>query len=88
MLRCGMRAEDLCADVVRTETLVRLYAGAVLPVDTDDLDEVTVMPPDVPKKIGRPKGRRFEGCLEGAKGKYCCSVCGQAGHNKRSCTAN
>ena len=64
MLKHGIPAEDLCLDVVKTETLVRLYSGTVLPIDSNDLEEVTLIPPEVPKKIGRPRGKRIKNHLE------------------------
>ena len=86
LLKHGMPAEDLCTDMAKTDTLVRLYSATVFPVDSDDLEEMTVIPPEVPKKIGRPKGKRIKNRLEKTtRGKNCCSLCGEVGHNKRTC---
>ena len=85
MLKHGIPAEDFCLDVVKTETLVRLYSGTVLPIDSDDLEEVTIIPPEVPKKIGRPRGKRIKNHLEKSAKENRCSLCGTVGHNKRTC---
>ena len=87
MIKNGIPAETLCLDLAKTETLVRLYSAAIYPVDNDGLDEVTLIGPDPPKKIGRPKGRRMRSSLEQQPvRRNRCSACGKMGHNKRSCT--
>ena len=86
LLKHEMPAEDLCTDMAKTDTLVRLYSATVFPVDSEDLEEMAVIPPEVPKKIGRPKGKRIKNRLEKTtRGKNCCSLCGEVGHNKRTC---
>ena len=86
MIKNAIPAEDLCSDLVKTETIIRLYSAAIYPVDSDGLDEVTLIAPEPPKKIGRPKGKRIRGYLEQQpQRRNRCSVCGKTGHNKRSC---
>ena len=82
-------ADQLCHDVAKKETLVRVYSEPVIPVDVEDVEEVTLLPPPVPKKIGRPKGKRMMSALETApRKKIVCSRCGKTGHNKRTCAVN
>ena len=86
MMRKGIPAEALCSDLVKTETIVRLYSSTIYPIDSDGLDEVTLIAPDPPKKIGRPKGKRMKSHLEQQPlRRNRCSLCGKLGHNKRSC---
>ena len=86
LLKHEIPAEDICSDMTKTETLVRLYSATVFPVDSGDLEEVTVIPPEAPKKIGRQKGKRSKNRLEKTpRGKNCCSLCGEVGHNQRTC---
>ena len=89
MFRHQIPADQLCHNVAKKETLVRVYSEPVIPVDVEDVEEVTLLPPPVPKKIGRPKGKRIKSALEVVpKKKRFCSLCGGTGHNKRTCAVN
>jgi hypothetical protein len=70
-------------------SLKAVYKTFITPVSNIDIiaDETT-QPPIVGKQVGRRKKLRIRSCGEfesGQKQKVTCGLCGQEGHNRRSC---
>ena len=49
---------------------------------------LSILPPDVRRRAGRPKKQRISSSGEHVKRRGHCGNCGQFGHNKRSCTSH
>ena len=49
---------------------------------------LSILPPDVRRRAGRPKKQRIPSSGEHVKRRGHCGNCGQFGHNKRSCTSH
>ena len=75
------------AGVHRGSCLTRLFERNINLVvrETVDFDGVT-KPPEVAKKVGRPKVNRFRRRIQaGPESGYKCGICGETGHNRATC---
>ena len=71
---------------MRAGTLLRLYGGSIMHVDTTTLTNDDLRPPQIRRGRGRPKLKRVRSAVERANARtVTCSRCGKAGHNARSC---
>ncbi|KAL4037505.1 hypothetical protein IC575_001101 [Cucumis melo] len=83
---------SLCANYYTNECLLAAYAEAVYPVGnqsdwktSEDYVHMTVLPPNVVKRVGRPKKKRIPSVGEAPK-LHKCGRCKQIGHNRLTCT--
>ncbi|KAL0546066.1 hypothetical protein IC582_015971 [Cucumis melo] len=83
---------SLCANYYSNECLLAAYAEAVYPVGnqsdwktSEDYVHMTVLPPIVVKRVGRPKKKRIPSVGEAPK-LHKCGRCKQIGHNRLTCT--
>ncbi|KAL4028044.1 hypothetical protein IC575_011236 [Cucumis melo] len=83
---------SLCANYYTNECLLVAYAEAVYPVGnqsdwktSEDYVHMTVLPPKVVKRVGRPKKKRIPSVGEAPK-LHKCGRCKQIGHNRLTCT--
>ncbi|KAL0540867.1 hypothetical protein IC582_020887 [Cucumis melo] len=83
---------SLCANYYTNECLLAAYAEAVYPVGnqsdwktSEDYIHMTVLPPKVVKRVGRPKKKRIPSVGEAPK-LHKCGQCKQIGHNRLTCT--
>ncbi|KAL0549171.1 hypothetical protein IC582_013652 [Cucumis melo] len=83
---------SLCANHYTNECLLAAYAEAVYPVENqsdwktrEDYVHMTVLPPKVVKRVGRPKKKRIPSVGEAPK-LHKCGRCKQIGHNRLTCT--
>ncbi|KAL0540231.1 hypothetical protein IC582_024464 [Cucumis melo] len=83
---------SLCANYYTNECLLAAYAEAVYPVGnqsdwktSEDYVHMTVLPPKVVKRVGRPKKKRIPSVGEAPK-LHKCGRCKQIGHNRLTCT--
>ncbi|KAL0551373.1 hypothetical protein IC582_010459 [Cucumis melo] len=83
---------SLCANYYTNECLLAAYAKAVYPVGnqsdwktSEDYVHMTVLPPKVVKRVGRPKKKRIPSVGEAPK-LHKCGRCKQIGHNRLTCT--
>ena len=86
---CPCRHRDTCLDERRVGSLRAVYEIGIIPVDMETVVPEDVEPPVVHRQAGRPKTKRIRKRHEGKrKGIVFCTICGQSGHNKRSCPQN
>ncbi|KAF7147202.1 hypothetical protein RHSIM_Rhsim03G0174600 [Rhododendron simsii] len=88
---------DYVHECYKVDTYLRTYNNLINPINGRDLwpttENPTLLPPDVKKRVGRPKKARRREPEEpaepnklGRKGiKMTCRLCGNVGHNRRSC---
>ena len=70
----------------RLSSLQAVYVGTTIPVDLCNLPDDGMKPPSSTKRRGRPKVKRIVSSAEkGSRQKVACGLCGQKGHNIRSC---
>ncbi|KAH7855885.1 hypothetical protein Vadar_030067 [Vaccinium darrowii] len=95
----NLEPHDYVDDWYSVDTLLKTYDNLMGPINGREMwpspDNVELLPPDVKKRLGRPKkARRREPeeptakdpCRLGRKGiKMTCRNCGKVGHNKRGC---
>ncbi|XP_060211700.1 uncharacterized protein LOC132639255 [Lycium barbarum] len=91
----NMVAEDYCSDLFKPATVLKTYDVPVDPLPDErewnipnHILEDVVLPPRYKRPPGRPKKRRDKPLSEllFGKGRHACTTCGQAGHNRRSCS--
>ncbi|KAL0533637.1 hypothetical protein IC582_027678 [Cucumis melo] len=83
---------SLCANYYTNECLLAAYAEVVYPIGnqsdwktSEDYVHMTVLPPKVVKRVGRPKKKRIPSVGKAPK-LYKCGRCKQIGHNRLTCT--
>lgn len=83
---------SLCANYYTNECLLAAYSEAVYPVGnqsewktTEEYVHMTVLPPKVVKRVGRPKKKRIPSVGEAPK-LHKCGRCKETGHNRLTCT--
>lgn len=88
---------DYVHECYKVDTYLRTYNHFINPINGRDMwpttDNPTLLPPDVQKRVGRPKKARKRELEEladpkklGRNGiKMTCQLCKKVGHNKRSC---
>ncbi|KAL0533306.1 hypothetical protein IC582_030119 [Cucumis melo] len=83
---------SLCANYYTNECLLTAYTEAVYPVrnqsdwkTSEDYVHMTILPPKVVKRVGRPKKKRIPSVGEALK-LHKCGRCKQIGHNRLTCT--
>nr|XP_016501048.1 PREDICTED: uncharacterized protein LOC107819459 [Nicotiana tabacum] len=86
--------EDYCSDYYKPKSVVMTYEVPVYPLpDRNEgnipahISEAVVLPPKWKRPPGRPKkkcDKLFSELLQ-KKNQHSCSICGQGGHNKRTC---
>ncbi|KAL4023314.1 hypothetical protein IC575_017066 [Cucumis melo] len=83
---------SLCANYYTNECLLAAYAEAVYQVGnqsdwktSEDYKHMTVLPPKVVKRVGRPKKKWIPSVGEAPK-LHKCGRCKQIGHNRLTCT--
>ncbi|XP_016501048.2 uncharacterized protein LOC107819459 [Nicotiana tabacum] len=86
--------EDYCSDYYKPKSVVMTYEVLVYPLPDQNewnipahISEEVVLPPKWKRPPGRPKKKRdklFSELLQ-KKNQHSCSICGQGGHNKRTC---
>ncbi|KAG5514248.1 hypothetical protein RHGRI_035599 [Rhododendron griersonianum] len=88
---------DYVHECYKVDTYLKTYNNLINPINGRDLwpttENPTLLPPDVKKRVGRPKKARRREPEEpaepnklGRKGiKMTCRLCGNVGHNRRSC---
>nr|XP_009596272.1 uncharacterized protein LOC104092383 [Nicotiana tomentosiformis] len=86
--------EDYCSDYYKPKSVVMTYeVPAYLLLDRNEwnipahISEEVVLPPKWKRPPGRPKKKHdkpFRELLQ-KKNQHSCSICGQGGHNKRTC---
>ena len=96
----GVPCRHICAAVIflkgspqtfivperRLSSLQAVYVGTTIPVDLSNLPDDGMKPPSCTKRRGRPKVKRIVSSAEkGPRQKVTCGLCGQKGHNIRSC---
>jgi zinc finger SWIM domain-containing protein 3 len=75
------------------DAFVSTYAGSIYPSGMNidwpnpctDLNVQFVLPPEVRRRVGRPKMRRLQSVGEHVGKPIHCGNCGRTGHNKRTC---
>ncbi|XP_075096439.1 uncharacterized protein LOC107812183 [Nicotiana tabacum] len=86
--------EECCSNYYKSNTIVMTYDLPVYPLpDRNDWNipehvaEEVVLPPKWKRPPGRPKKKRDKTLSEllQPKNQHSCSICGQGGHNKRTC---
>ncbi|XP_075110500.1 uncharacterized protein LOC142181500 [Nicotiana tabacum] len=86
--------EEYCSSYYKPSTIVMTYDMPVYPLpDKNDWNipehvaEEVVLPPKWKRPPGRPKKKRDKNLSELLlpKNQHSCSICGQGGHNKRTC---
>ncbi|XP_016443152.2 uncharacterized protein LOC107768535 [Nicotiana tabacum] len=86
--------EEYCSSNYKPSTIVMTYDVSVYPLpDKNDWNipehvaEEVVLPPKWKRPPGRPKKKRDKNLSELMlpKNQHSCSICGQEGHNKRTC---
>ncbi|XP_019226045.1 PREDICTED: uncharacterized protein LOC109207561 [Nicotiana attenuata] len=86
--------EEYCSNYYKPNTVVMTYDVPVYPLpDRNDWNilahaaEEVVLPPKWKRPPGRPKKKRDKPLSElpQPKNQHSCSICGQGGHNKRTC---
>nr|XP_016443134.1 PREDICTED: uncharacterized protein LOC107768515 [Nicotiana tabacum] len=86
--------EEYCSNYYKPNTIVMTYDLQVYPLpDRNDwnipehVTEEVVLPPKWKRPLGRPKKKRDKTLSEllQPKNQHSCSICGQVGHNKRTC---
>nr|XP_016472825.1 PREDICTED: uncharacterized protein LOC107794808 [Nicotiana tabacum] len=86
--------EEYCSSYYKPSTIVMTYDVPVYPLpDKNDWNipehvaEEVVLPPKWKRPPGRPKKKRDKNLSELLlpKNQHSCSICGQRGHNKRTC---
>ncbi|XP_019236684.1 PREDICTED: uncharacterized protein LOC109216913 [Nicotiana attenuata] len=86
--------EEYCSNYYKPSTIVMTYDVPVYPLpDKNDWNipehvaEEVVLPPKWKRPPGRPKKKRDKTLSEllQPKNQHSCSICGQGGHNKRTC---
>ncbi|XP_075109258.1 uncharacterized protein LOC107789808 [Nicotiana tabacum] len=86
--------EEYCSSYYKPSTIVMTYDVPVYPLpDKNDWNipehvaEEVVLPPKWKRPPGRPKKKRDKNLSELLlpKNQHSCSICGQGGHNKRTC---
>ena len=79
----------LCLDERRVGSLRAVYEIGIIPVDMETVVPEDVEPPVFHRQAGRPKTKRIRKRHEGKRKRIVfCTICGQTGHNKRSCPQN
>jgi hypothetical protein len=76
------------ASYYKWKSLQRIYELPLQPVTLQELqplDNDPLLPPIKKAKRGRPKVARIRANYKIDKHIHCCSVCSQAGHNRRVC---
>ena len=81
------RPQDLIIHERLLPTLVAMYDGFTVPVDSTLLQDDGLKAPTGTKKRGRPKEKRIRSSAETVKKKVVCGRCGKRGHNSRTCRA-
>ncbi|XP_031737041.1 uncharacterized protein LOC105434626 [Cucumis sativus] len=83
---------SLCANYYTNECLLAAYSEAVYPVGnqsewktSEEYVHMTVLPPKVVKRVGRPKKNRIPSVGEAPK-LHKCGRCKETGHNRLTCT--
>ncbi|KAL0533896.1 hypothetical protein IC582_028171 [Cucumis melo] len=83
---------SLCANYYTNKCLLAAYAEAVYPVGnqsdwktSENYVHMTILPPKVVKRVGRPKKKRIPNVGEAPK-LHKCGRCKQIGHNRLTCT--
>lgn len=90
---------DYVHDCYKVDTYLSTYNHLMNPINGRDMwpttDNPILLPPDVQKRVGRPKKARRRGPEEpepadptklGRKGiKMTCKLCNKVGHNRRTC---
>ncbi|KAL0534248.1 hypothetical protein IC582_028536 [Cucumis melo] len=83
---------SLCANYYTNECLLVAYAEVVYPVEnqsdwktSEDYVHMTVLPPKVVKRVGRPKKKRIPSVGEAPK-LHKCGRCKEIGYNRLTCT--
>ncbi|XP_019234681.1 PREDICTED: uncharacterized protein LOC109215116, partial [Nicotiana attenuata] len=86
--------EEYCSNYYKPSTIVMTYDVPVYPLpDKNDWNipehvaQEVVLPPKWKRPPGRPKKKRDKTLSEllHPKNQHSCSICGQGGHNKRTC---
>ncbi|XP_070030014.1 uncharacterized protein [Nicotiana sylvestris] len=88
-----LKPDQYCSFYYKKDKLLRTYEFPVNPmpdeslwvIPTEVLEDV-VLPPKWRKNTGRPRKERLKPASEKeSKRAFSCSVCGQGGHNRKTC---
>ncbi|KAH6590260.1 hypothetical protein BASA50_009520 [Batrachochytrium salamandrivorans] len=87
-VKAGLSPIHFMAASYYTASLKAIYSNLVTPVVLDDIvPEDIVLPPVIMKRAERPKSRRIRSRGEtNFEDQYTCTVCGNKGHNRRTCS--
>ncbi|KAH6567135.1 hypothetical protein BASA62_006273 [Batrachochytrium salamandrivorans] len=88
LVKAGLSPIHFMAASYYTASLKAIYSNPVTPVVLDDIvpGEI-VLPPAITRRAGRPKSRRIRSRGEtNFEDQYTCTVCGNKGHNRRTCS--
>ncbi|KAH6569510.1 hypothetical protein BASA60_008182 [Batrachochytrium salamandrivorans] len=88
IVKAGLSPIHFMAASYYTSSLQAIYSNPVTPVVLDDIvpGEI-VLPPAITRRAGRPKSRRIRSRGEtNFEDQYTCTVCGNKGHNRRTCS--
>ncbi|KAH6572337.1 hypothetical protein BASA50_001684 [Batrachochytrium salamandrivorans] len=88
IVKAGLSPIHFMAASYYTSSLQAIYSNPVTPVVLDDIvpGEI-VFPPVITRRAGRPKSRRIRSRGEtNFEDQYTCTVCGNKGHNRRTCS--
>nr|XP_016515414.1 PREDICTED: uncharacterized protein LOC107832115 [Nicotiana tabacum] len=86
--------EDYCSDYYKPKSVVMTYEVPVYPLPDQNkwnipahISQEVVLPPKWKRPPERPKKKRDKPLSEllQKKNQHSCSICGQRGHNKRTC---
>ena len=79
----------LYIDERRVGSLQAVYRAGIIPVDLERVEPVALLPPLVQRQAGRPKVKRIRRPNEDRPRRiYLCSLCGEAGHTRKTCPHN
>ncbi|XP_028080654.1 uncharacterized protein LOC114282202 [Camellia sinensis] len=93
----GQELEKYVHQYYKVETYLKIYVNMLTPINGREMwprtEYAKVLPPDVKKRVGRPKQNKrketeapIQGIKLGRQGtKMTCNNCGKVGHNRRSC---
>jgi hypothetical protein len=83
----GKTFMDYVEHFYKKPCLQNVYAGIVQPVSIEALPSDGLLPPITPAQAGRPKKVRLRNRseLQTEDSPIVCSLCGERGHNKRTC---
>ncbi|XP_075077382.1 uncharacterized protein LOC142164105 [Nicotiana tabacum] len=86
--------EEYCSNYYKPNIVVMTYGVSVYPLSdrndwniSEHIAEEVLLPPKWKRPPGKPKKKRDKSLSEllQPKNQHSCSICGQGGHNKRTC---